>query len=929
VFHCIAPVVDVEEMLRMIGKKLGHYEITSQLGKGGMGEVYRARDTKLNRDVALKVLPAEFANDPERMGRFKREAQVLASLNHTNIAAIYGLEESGDVHALVMELAEGPTLADRMGNGPVPLDEALLIARQIAKALEAAHEKGIIHRDLKPANIKVTPEGAVKVLDFGLAKALEGETVIAAASQSPTLSLAATKAGVILGTAAYMAPEQARGSVVDKRCDIWSFGVVLFEMLTGKQLFAGETVSDTLAAVLRSEIDWNALPAKTPPIIRSLLHRCLIKERKQRLQAIGEARIVIDEYHANPSGASAQDTRAANDGLKLREMLAWGSAAGLVVALILVLWSPWQTKPSTAEPMRFQINLPEKVRMAPGSSFALSPDGRYLAFAASRPDGVIQLWIRGLNSGESKPLAGAEASHVPPFFWSADSRSIAFDAGGKLKKVDIKGGFPQTICSLPMYAVGGSWNRDGSILFGMISGGLMRVSDTGGSATELTRLNQARRETGHFYPAFLPDGHHYLFYCLSEIMENRGLYVGSLDARPDKQNFKKIMTTTTNPLYVPSQDSSLGQLVFLSEQKLMAQAFDDRRLELVGESVPIADQVGSFSTFPLFSASTNGILAYRDGNIVELGQAMWFDRQGKALGTIGEAGYNYELSLSPDGAHAAITWRKTSTLYSSDVYLFDLLGGANRRFTFGQGSNQFPAWSPDSSRIAFASNREPGAGVHNLYQKQVGSLRTEELLLKSGENTFPTSWSHDGRYLLYFSLDPKTKYDLWVLPMEGDPNPRPFLRTEANEIDGRFSPDARWIAYVSDQSGSNEVYIRGFSPSSAAAASDADSEIQISKGGGTGPRWRGDGKELFYRAPDGKVMAVEMTANAIAISEGMSKALFAVPPDLTIRMTNFSGFLQSWDVGKNGSRFLINVPVAESEPKAFNVILNWKALLKK
>jgi eukaryotic-like serine/threonine-protein kinase len=498
----------------MIGKTLGHYEITSQLGKGGMGEVYRARDTKLNRDVALKVLPSEFANDLERMGRFKREAQLLASLSHANIAAIYGLEESGDVRALVMELAEGPTLADRIGKGPIPLDEALSITRQIAEALEAAHEKGIIHRDLKPANIKVSPEGIVKVLDFGLAKALEGETAAADASQSPTLSLAATKAGIILGTAAYMAPEQARGSAVDKRCDIWSFGVVLFEMLTGKQLFTGETVSDTLAAVLRSDVDWTLLPGDTPPGVRSLLRRCLTKDRKERLRDIGEARIAISEYLANPFGRPVQETATAG-GHKLRERFAWAGAVVLLLAALAVLsFIHFRKAPVEAPDLHLQVITPPDTEP---TDLAISPDGRSLAFVASA-QGSRRLYVRSLNRVMAQPLAGTEGASLP--FWKPDGRSIGFFADSKLKRIDIAGGLPQSLANASG-GYGGTWNRDDIILFARsYSEPLYRISASGGDPTAVTKLDPPRRMS-QMHPQFLPDGRHFLFYSWGL---DRGIY---------------------------------------------------------------------------------------------------------------------------------------------------------------------------------------------------------------------------------------------------------------------------------------------------------------------------------------------------------------------------------------------------------------------
>ena len=503
------------------GTKLGSYEILSQIGAGGMGEVYRSHDSKLGRDVAIKVLPEAFARDAERMARFQREAKVLASLNHPNIATIHGLEDSGTTHALVMELVVGPTLADRIKQGPIPIDEALPIAKQICDALEYAHERGIIHRDLKPANVKVTADDTVKILDFGLAKALEEDAASIDISTSPTLSRLATMQGVLLGTAAYMSPEQAKGKAVDRRVDIWAFGCVLYEMLTGKMAFQGEAVTDTLAAVIRAEPDWSLLPAATPHHIRVLLRRCLQKDVRQRLGDIGDARIALEEVLSgsvpSPGTATPIWSRA----------VPWAIAAALAMTLAIVVWAPWRavTTSAPAEPVRFQIALPEKVSLAANAPFALSPDGRQLAFTASGSDGVLKLWVRALNSLEARPLAGSESPLLPPFFWSPDSRFIAFDAGGKLKKIPVSGGPAETICDLRGSVVGGSWNREGVIIFGISGRSLMRVPASGGTASPLTFVDPARRETQHLLPSFLPDGRHFIYLRRSSMPENDGVYV--------------------------------------------------------------------------------------------------------------------------------------------------------------------------------------------------------------------------------------------------------------------------------------------------------------------------------------------------------------------------------------------------------------------
>jgi serine/threonine protein kinase len=868
------------------GSRLGPYEILDPIGSGGMGEVYRAHDPKLGRDVALKILPEKFAREADRMERFGREAKVLASLNHANIASIYGFEDSGSTRALVMELVEGPTLADRIKAGPIPIDEVLPIAKQICEALEYAHERAIVHRDLKPANVKVTADDTVKILDFGLAKALEGDAASADIATSPTISRMATMAGVLLGTAAYMSPEQAKGKPVDRRADIWAFGCVLYEMQTGKMAFRGETVTDTLAAVIKEEPDWSQLPAATPPHVRVLLRRCLQKDPKQRLRDIGDARISLDEAL---------------------------SGAPEPVSVV-------REKPAApAELMRFEIPLPEKAASATSGTFALSPDGRQLAFAAAGPDSVQRLWVRPLDSLEARPLPGSESLLFPPFFWSHDSRFIAFDAGGKLKKIDIFGGPAQTLCDLRATLCGGSWNRDGVIIFGQARGALMRVSARGGPASRLTTLDPSRREAYHAFPSFLPDGRHFI-YLRPGKPENSGVYVGSLNAGPEEQSSKRLVATVYGPAYVPSSDAGSDQLLFLRDGVLMTQSFDASRLELAGEPLPVAERLGFFLSFGFFSVSINGVLVYRAAGGGVTQQLTCVDREGKFLDTVGEPGglYTFALCLSPDGARAVVS-RTDSSALNPALWLVDFSRRTSTRFTFGAWSALSGAWSPDGSRIIFASNR---SGVFDLYLKLASGAKDEELLLKSSEIKFPASWSRDGRFLLYVTGDhPRTKDDLWVLPLEGDKKPFPFLRTEFNNFEGQFSPDGRWVSYTSDESGRMEIYVRTFSPDSTAAASDTGGKWLISTGGGSEPRWRGDGKELYYLAPDGKLMAVEIATDPV-FQAGVPKALFQTPP----RYGELRSIWHTWDLTSDGKRFLFVVP---TERAPFTVVLNWQAALLK
>jgi eukaryotic-like serine/threonine-protein kinase len=894
------------------GTHLGPYEITGAIGAGGMGEVYRARDAKLGRDVALKVLPEAFARDADRMARFQREAKVLASLNHPNIASIYGLEDSASTHALVMELVEGPTLADRIRSGPIPIDEALRIAKQISEALEYAHERGIVHRDLKPANVKVTNDDAVKVLDFGLAKAIEGDAATIDIATSPTMSRMATLAGVLLGTAAYMSPEQAKGKAVDRRADIWAFGCVLYEMLTGKMAFSGETVTDTLAAVITKDPDWSLLPAATPVRVRMLLQRCLQKDPKQRLRDIGDARISIEEVLSGaPDAALAGAAQAAVP--RWRRALPWVVASLLLLTLGPIAFQYFrQTPPTPALPMRLQIPLPEKTTTSINGTFAVSPDGRQLVFSATGPDGIARLWVRSLDSLEARSLPGTEAPQYPPFFWSPDSRYIAFDAGGKLKKIDISGGPAQTLCDLHGTAVGGSWNRDGVIIFGQAPGLVMRVSADGGNPSPLTVYDSSRGDTGHLFPSFLPDGKHFFYGRFGVTPANEGFFVGSLDAKPEES--LKPLTLDVESNYVAPDDGS-GRVFFIREGSLLAQPFDMRSLQLSGEPATMAEHVGTFGAYGFFSVSNNGVLIYRAGAQEEDLQLTWFDREGKALGTAGEPRSFLSAALSPDGARVAVS-EVAVNAGGLGLWMLDVSRGTRTRFTFGQGTAADAVWSQDGSRIIFSARYD------GLYEKPTSGAKDEQILLKSSADLIPTSWSRDGRFLMYtaWELRANTKAGLWVLPLEGDKKPAPFLRTEYNEEDGRFSPDGHWVAYTSDESGRDEIYVRAFTPSAGGAAPGAGGGLLISSGGGTEARWRGDGKELYYRSPDGKLMAVEI-ALAPAFQAGIARALFQMPPE------GGPSAGSMWDVTSDGKRFLMPVPQSTMTP--FTVVLNWQAELKK
>jgi serine/threonine protein kinase len=822
-----------------LGNHLGPYEILAAIGAGGMGEVYRARDSKLGRDVAIKVLPDEFARDAERMARFQREAKFLASLNHPNIASIYGLEDSGSTRALVMELVEGPTLADRIRRGPIPIDEALPIARQICEALEYAHERGIVHRDLKPGNVKVTRDDTVKILDFGLAKAVEGEaalterahvsgllrrmenllegdTASTKIASSPALSDIVTRPGILLGTVAYMSPEQAKGKPVDRRADIWAFGCVLYEMLTGKMAFRGESTTDTLAAVIRAEPDWSQLPTATPPHVQVLLRRCLQKDVRQRLQAIGDARISVEEVLSS----APEPTAAA---LPLRPAKQWrlwlvsGIAGLFVLATILLAFLYFHEKPPTGEVTRFEIPMPEKVAVA---DFAISPDGRKLAFIGLGSDAQPRVWLRSLETLEARPLEGTEGADGWPF-WSQDSRFIAFPtSSNKLKKIEISGGTPVTLCDAASYQ-GGTWNRNDEIVFGS-NAGLLRVPASGGVPSPVTTGGIA------VSPSFLPDGRHFVYWrALGPGVSSSGIYFGSLDTKPEEQPSKELVAGHSIVYYTPSPEPSVGYLLFVrgpeapgSLGTLMAQPFDTRRLELTDRAVPIAEQVSNVN----FSTSATGVLVYIPGGGLGAaatgsiqGRLAWFDREGKILGTFGDPGSYRSLALSPDGKRVAFERGDPKNPGGANIWLYEFARDVTTRFTFESDWDSSPVWSPDGSRIAFGSSR---GGVFDLYQKTSNLAGEDELLFKSGDYKIPSSWSPDGRFLLYFNPFPPTH--LWLLPrsVEGaERKPIQVGRSEFNEGVGRFSPNGRWIAYESDESGRDEIYVRPFDTSSATGTS--------------------------------------------------------------------------------------------------------------
>lgn len=877
------------------GTRLGPYEILSSIGAGGMGEVYRAADTKLKRHVALKLLPEAFAGDAGRMARFQREAELLAALNHPHIAAIYGVEEFGGGRALVMELAEGETLAERIQRGPLPLPEALDIAGQIAAALEYAHEKGIVHRDLKPANVKVTPEGAVKVLDFGLAKALGDDRGASAdAENSPTLTFGATQARVILGTAAYMAPEQARGKAVDKRADIWAFGVLLYEMVTGKRLFRGEDMSEILAAVIKEEPRWETVPAR----LRPLLQRCLEKDPRKRLRDIGDAMPLADAAPAESAPAeSARPPR-----------MPWAAAAAcflIAAATLPFAVSHLREKPPMAAEVRFEVPPPPKGNF--DVYLALSPDGRRLAHTATGADGVLRIWVRDLDKVESRPIEGTE--NAQSLFWSPDSRFLAFGAGNQLKKVDVTGGPPITLCDSATPVGSGAWSRNGTIVFGGRGAGPMqKVAETGGVPSPITMLDRTHADSFHSFPFFLPDGSHFVYFRAASSPQYEGVYIGSLKESAAGQNPKPLLASQFDAIYAASPGGGIGNLLFLRDGTLMAQPFDPARLALAGEPVPVAEQVGSANQYGNYSASLSGTLAFRRGGAAGGSELVWMDRAGKRLETVGKPGpMNFE-ALSPDGRTVAYVL-SPATGTASDVWLYDFARGTSTRFTFRPGTVMTPIWSPDSSRIAYGA-QVPGG--YDIYEKPASGAAKEQLVLRVGRNLRLSDWSRDGKTVVY---SPAARgADLYLLPMEGDHKPSPYLQTQFEEFSGQFSPDGRWMSYTSNESGQLQVYVQPVPPTGA--------KWQISTASGNRARWRRDGKELFYIAPDQNLMAVPIKAGA-AFEAGIPQALFRTP----IAQNQPNQFL--YTPSPDGQKFLMRAPAGAEAPSPITVVLNWQAGLRK
>ena len=913
----------------MIGQTISHYEITSKLGEGGMGAVYRAKDTRLGREVALKVLPEQFARDRQRMGRFQREAEILASLNHPHISMIHGLEEEGEIRVLVLELVEGPTLAERIRESPIPLEEFLRMALEIAQALETAHEKGIIHRDLKPANVKITPEGVAKVLDFGLAKAPEADLVPPELANSERLTLEETQEGLVLGTAAYMSPEQARGQAVDKRTDICSFGLVLFEMLTGKGLYAGKGLTETLAAVIHEEPRLKELPRDTPWTIRKLLERCLRKDPRMRLRDMGDARIAIQEC-LDGDAVTANEILVPSGALSWWQRLVPWSAVPILAVLAWVVGSDPLVSEKPVSRFQMEVDKNETLDNGFRHGVAVSPDGSHLAFVAKSraASSKYKVYLRQLDQWETTPIE-ADGDLRQPFF-SPDGKWLGVhwrsEDGHKLKKYPLDGGQPTTICDHNMIPFGASWGPDGTIVFAAgAGGGLWRVSDAGGEPEQITEVDEDAGETSHRLPHLLPGGKEMLFTVRRSITRDWSkaeITVQSLETGERRV----LLRGASDARYVRT-----GHLVFVQEATLMAVPFDLPSLALTGPAVPVLERVShSIYTFSSrsetgaaqFAFSTDGILAYIGGSVWPefRHQVVWVDRKGQVESLGLEPAFYQFPRLSPDGSRIAL-----NKMYKSpSVWVYDLARRGFSKQTY-EGFEIFPIWAPDGESLAFAS---PVDGRINLLHRPVDIPGEGKLLIGSEYSQFPSSWAKDGTHLAFVSFVRNSQgesHDILILTMEGSGSTQPFAQTKFDEQYPAFSPDGRWLAYVENKDGKQQVYVRSWR--------EPGRTFQISIDGGRAPTWAGNSRELFYQVVNKgetqKMMAVEIRSSGNGLSPGMPVFLFQGP-------YSSPGPIRSYDVHPDGQRFLMvqyDKTIDDLEEEFFgsrvSVVLNWFEELKR
>lgn len=913
--HVAANMLAQQPAAQLVGQQIGHYQIRSLLGAGGMGQVYQARDTRLDRAVAIKVLPASFASDPDRLRRFELEAKATGALNHPNILTIHDTGAHQGMPYIVTELLEGTELRTLLNDGPLPLRQALDYARQIAQGLAAAHEKGITHRDMKPANLFVTTEGRVKILDFGLAK-LNPIKLVGSADAEAIMQPPQTEPGVVMGTVGYMSPEQVRGQAADHRSDIFSFGIILYEMLTGRRAFQGDTFAEVMAAIVKNDpLEITNANHQLPPHLERVTRHCLEKRPEQRFQTASDLGFAIEAVSvfsdSQPllmlkSGEPEKAVATSYQRERQRERLMW-AAISLLLAAALLATIFFLGKPSPeARVTRLSIPLPKDTATLSSQApdLALSPDGGRLVFSASTGK-TRQLWLRSLDSFVTQPLAGTDGADSP--FWSPDGNSIAFFADNKLKKIDTRSNVIEIICPAGS-GRGGDWNQRGVILFCAGDGAaLSRVDAAGGKPEVVTELDAARGETNHDYPSFLPDGEHYLFHLFGK--DNHGIYVGSLKSKERKMLIPLSPDSANSTRAVWSaSDSRAGHILYaLNRNTLLARAFDPDRLELKGEPFRVAENViVSLTGNARFTTAANGpntMLAYLQNREMDVAQLTWCDRSGKRLGEAGTAEPWTSFALSPDDAAVALIRNEPNRLNS--LWQLNLAQGTSTRVvTDNDSANFFPLWSPDGEQLAFASARNSAL---NLFLKRTTGTAPEERLLETRFQTYPLSWSPDGKVLIYAMGDPQTRTDIWALPMFGERKPQPLLQTKADERGAKVSPDGNWLVYVSDETGAAEVYVTTFPQPGRA--------WRISKSGGNNPAWRADGKELFYLSGK-QLMAASVSNGGTEFQVSASHSLFE------IEGANYA-------VSRDGQRFLTSDVTERAPTPPINVALNWTAEAKK
>jgi len=893
------------------GTKLGRYEIRSKIGEGGMGEVYLARDTQLGRDVAVKVLPSSYSDDKERLHRFEQEACAASALNHPNILSIYDVGTHDGAPYVVSELLKGQTLRQRISGVALSQRRTIDLALQFAHGLAAAHEKGIVHRDLKPDNLFITNDGRVKILDFGLAKLTGAGNTELSQTSIPTRRVD-TDPGKVMGTIGYMSPEQLKGREVDQRSDIFSFGAILYEMLSGRRAFHGESAAETMSAILKEDpTDLSETNQRISPALERLVNHCLEKNPEERFHSASDLAFALEALSGSSSGATQTQTEMVSATtqrwIRRHPVAGWIVAASVLLLAALAFIFVYFRRAPTAEATeatRFTIPLPEKaVTIGPP---VISPDGRRLIFRLTTEDGKEFLWMRPLASLDARPLAGTESGIQP--FWSPDGRSIAFFSGGKLKRLDLSASAPQTLCDAPSN-VSGTWGRSGLIVFSRgVNDGIYRVPATGGTPERVTQVDASRNELEHTWPVFLPDGRHFLYLARNAQPENSAIYVGSLDSKETK----RLVQAHSSVDYAPP-----GYLLFARENTLVAQGFDIAKLELKGDAFPIAEQVprNPQNGRAMFSVSENGVLALRSGGLVQ-NQLIWFDRAGKQLGEVTSPSSYSSPALSADEKRLAVR-RADYQTNNPDIWLIDLERGVPIRFTTDPAIDSFPAWSRDGSRIAFISTRN---GLTSIYQKPSSGAGAEEALITSAEPKYNPEWSPDGRFILYAQTNATTNVDLLLLPLSGERKPQPFLQTNFIEAQGRFSPDGRWVAYISNETGQFEVYVQSFPATSG--------KVAISTGGGSQPQWRRDGRELYYYTPDRKLMAVDVYAEGSTFKVGVPRSLFNIRVVGAGIDQGFPGNGYYAPAG-DGKRFLIATSPEGSEHQQINIVLNWTADLKR